>query len=837
MHDPASNPSPEGLRMGSKTLHDIAEPPIITTATHHDTQPAELMRNSPSTPTAGLKCLAEAAFYHALANPTEPPPISGLLPLSTTGEGFCIPSFHPIADGTCSEAGNGQLAVPLKWPSGTFSSSPDLVLQLSSAELYEPHVSLTASPRLPSLHISRLSPIPEETLAFDDDLCLPITPAHSPTGVGLSNCVYPPDTPSSCSPPKPLTRAGVVVGPIPVGHSATPTPTAPSVGHATNVQSSSDLPAFSSRSPNLIRAQSDSPGTSRQSTPDPTFAGLSAFKRSVLSAGFEQIATMLSKLAADTGMSQIDVVSHWTRYSGIPRTHQNLNFWNVYTAYMKEYPEREIPRVRPDYDADTVIDWKTLLDLRKPCYHAFQKHYPDTWEDILRTFATLKSLGQDVSANVRIKEFERYVTAIQNMVSVAWVLADILLMARNLGDADNDLAELVTTQYAEEFLPVQLAKSTDVIKQAFNNHVRQRYQMQSRAVQDVERDADACGVQCPSPSLASIVTKDSRLTQPLPPPSPALQGPSIVTDDACDIQYPSPSLAFIVAKDPRAAHTSAYQPSDLPPIKCEPEAERVPHVQLTDGVIHTIPPTLKHEMEPEPTAFRSKRQRVDGGSDLVEATAPDYLALSDGALPRGQTQNHQRVPAQQRQAVFGHEPVRYLSRDFPPQENRFVPQQGFLSQWNPPYVDAPLIAPPAPILTTKSRVYRRPTYQGDYHMHGGMEPRMSAPQWYNNAPPEHGRPWVDALSQTVQPIHEPDDVLQRSMHDPRDLGFYPQRPPQAEMVRLPPVQTMYPSFQTRQYAYNHPPIAYDNRRRYQDQEYYGWRPPMNDHPAYPARPW
>ncbi|OSC98230.1 hypothetical protein PYCCODRAFT_1427910 [Trametes coccinea BRFM310] len=709
MHDPASNPSPEGLRMGSKTLHDIAEPPIITTATHHDTQPAELMRNSPSTPTAGLKCLAEAAFYHALANPTEPPPISGLLPLSTTGEGFCIPSFHPIADGTCSEAGNGQLAVPLKWPSGTFSSSPDLVLQLSSAELYEPHVSLTASPRLPSLHISRLSPIPEETL-----------------GVGLSN---------------------------------------------------------------------------------------------------------------------------W-----IPRTHQNLNFWNVYTAYMKEYPEREIPRVRPDYDADTVIDWKTLLDLRKPCYHAFQKHYPDTWEDILRTFATLKSLGQDVSANVRIKEFERYVTAIQNMVSRHASLHGfeaVVLITGNLGDADNDLAELVTTQYAEEFLPVQLAKSTDVIKQAFNNHVRDtpqstnqqeaRFQqeelgsdgaasLQPKVLgsnvpkvgriglvkpEDSSPAPDACGVQCPSPSLASIVTKDSRLTQPLPPPSPALQGPSIVTDDACDIQYPSPSLAFIVAKDPRAAHTSAYQPSDLPPIKCEPEAERVPHVQLTDGVIHTIPPTLKHEMEPEPTAFRSKRQRVDGGSDLVEATAPDYLALSDGALPRGQTQNHQRVPAQQRQAVFGHEPVRYLSRDFPPQENRFVPQQGFLSQWNPP----------------------RPTYQGDYHMHGGMEPRMSAPQWYNNAPPEHGRPWVDALSQTVQPIHEPDDVLQRSMHDPRDLGFYPQRPPQAEMVRLPPVQTMYPSFQTRQYAYNHPPIAYDNRRRYQDQEYYGWRPPMNDHPAYPARPW
>ncbi|KAG2033261.1 hypothetical protein BDR03DRAFT_815654, partial [Suillus americanus] len=118
---------------------------------------------------------------------------------------------------------------------------------------------------------------------------------------------------------------------------------------------------------------------------------------------FKVINDIFNNLVAKTGLP-LQQISH-VYYKARGRIHSVFNHWNVYGHYLKVNRTQELQRLGKDVGTDNAQITPTI---RGECYKVFQLAYPDTWQDILKTFEEAEmTMGGPQTVSQRTQDFNK----------------------------------------------------------------------------------------------------------------------------------------------------------------------------------------------------------------------------------------------------------------------------------------------------------------------------------------------------------------------------------------------------------------------------------------------
>ncbi|KAF8125368.1 hypothetical protein EV363DRAFT_1108980, partial [Boletus edulis] len=94
-----------------------------------------------------------------------------------------------------------------------------------------------------------------------------------------------------------------------------------------------------------------------------------------LSAGYDELEAVLTKLVEQTNLSAQQILDGWHKSRSRPVS--GTNHWNQYTKYVMRHEEQE--RRRLNLPQDVLLS----PSVRRELYAKFKEDNPDTWQEIL----------------------------------------------------------------------------------------------------------------------------------------------------------------------------------------------------------------------------------------------------------------------------------------------------------------------------------------------------------------------------------------------------------------------------------------------------------------------
>ncbi|KAG2127203.1 hypothetical protein DEU56DRAFT_742428 [Suillus clintonianus] len=130
-----------------------------------------------------------------------------------------------------------------------------------------------------------------------------------------------------------------------------------------------------------------------------------------LQEGFVELERVINDLARNTSIPSPQIISLWNKSHA--RTVNNVNHWNAYTNYFKNNLKQELSRL-----GDKAPEApSTPSDVRRKCYDAFKKSFPNDWQDILEIYGeTALFLGGPQTVSTRGQEFQKFTKKLSGLM-------------------------------------------------------------------------------------------------------------------------------------------------------------------------------------------------------------------------------------------------------------------------------------------------------------------------------------------------------------------------------------------------------------------------------------
>ncbi|KAF8119595.1 hypothetical protein EV363DRAFT_1102431, partial [Boletus edulis] len=115
-----------------------------------------------------------------------------------------------------------------------------------------------------------------------------------------------------------------------------------------------------------------------------------------LSAGYDELEAVLTKLVEQTNLSAQQILDGWHKSRSRPVS--GTNHWNQYTKYVMRHEEQE--RRRLNLPQDVLLS----PSVRRELYAKFKEDNPDTWQEILEVhdMVGIQSSPQTIAQRAQI---------------------------------------------------------------------------------------------------------------------------------------------------------------------------------------------------------------------------------------------------------------------------------------------------------------------------------------------------------------------------------------------------------------------------------------------------